>query len=130
MIHGPIAELGPQFAIPLELTGNVYLCVNPFFYNSLSMFAAAKDALYDQEHGGDPGVIYNMVTNKPVFFSLDYTNWRGVRSTRKVLPQQIAYMESEYHPGGPQLMLVALDIEKNSVRHFPLNAIHSWDVVF
>lgn len=56
---------------------------------------------------------------------IDYTNWRGERRERKVVPKYIAFGSSKHHPG-QQWLLVAEDIEKGERRTFAMDGIHSW----
>lgn len=54
---------------------------------------------------------------------LDYTNWRGVRSKRRVLPVGIMFGVTEWHPE-PQWLLVAFDYDKQAERSFSFYGIH------
>ena len=56
---------------------------------------------------------------------IDYTNWRGVRSLRRIVPMQIVYANDEWHPD-TQWILEAIDVEKGEMRFFALTSIHSW----
>lgn len=56
---------------------------------------------------------------------IDYTNHRGERSWRNVIPAHIECRESEWHPGR-QWLLVAFDVDKRAVREFALASIHKW----
>ena len=56
---------------------------------------------------------------------IDYTNWRGERRERKVVPKYIEFGSSKHHPG-QQWLLVAKDIEKGEDRTFAMDDIHSW----
>lgn len=56
---------------------------------------------------------------------IDYTNWRGERSVRKIIPEKMIFSSNEFHKD-PQWLLVALDIEKNAQRTFAMQDIHSW----
>lgn len=55
---------------------------------------------------------------------VDYTNWRGIRSTRKILPIRIFFGSNEFHTES-QWLLEALDIERQENRTFALKNIHS-----
>lgn len=48
---------------------------------------------------------------------IDYVNYRGERSLRRIRPLRVEVMSTEWHPG-EQLILVAIDLEKNAERHF------------
>lgn len=62
---------------------------------------------------------------------IDYTNYRGERAKRKVRPFNdgqagpFYFGSSQYHPD-KQWMMVAVDLEKDQVRHFAMKDIHSW----
>jgi hypothetical protein len=56
---------------------------------------------------------------------IDYTNWRGERRTRTVLPTHFWYGKTEYHPVEGQLM-TAVDLDSGEMRTFALSGIHSW----
>ena len=54
---------------------------------------------------------------------LDYTNWKGERRWRRVLPQSLWYGTTSYHPT-PQWFIRAVDLEKNAVRDFADKDLH------
>lgn len=56
---------------------------------------------------------------------IDYTNWRGERRTRPVLPLRLAFQSSHYHPH-TQWVLIALDLEDFKEKEFTLKDIHEW----
>ena len=59
--------------------------------------------------------------------AIDYTNHRGERRWRVILPHNIAYTESPWHKDdGSQWVLHATDVEKNETRDFPMKHIHRW----
>lgn len=57
---------------------------------------------------------------------IDYTNHRGVREPRKVLPISISFTKSQWHPGGPRWILTAYAMDRREQREFALSNIHSW----
>lgn len=57
---------------------------------------------------------------------IDYTNWRGERSQRKVVPTAIVWASNEWHKE-PQWLMVAYDVEKKATRQFAMNCIHSME---
>lgn len=57
---------------------------------------------------------------------IDYTNWRGERSTRRIRPLRIEFENSEWHPD-TQWVLYAVDVEKSAERAFAIRDIHSWE---
>lgn len=58
--------------------------------------------------------------------TIDYTNWRGERSERIIIPLEIVFESNQWHPE-PQWLLRAWDVEKKAERLFALQTIHSWD---
>ena len=56
---------------------------------------------------------------------IDYTNYRGERSSRRIRPIRIYFSSSEWHPG-PQWLLDAYDEERRAQRSFAMKDIHSW----
>lgn len=57
---------------------------------------------------------------------IDYTNWKGERSLRRIRPTCLAWsFGNDWHPD-PQFVLVALDLDKNQERTFAMSGIHSW----
>lgn len=68
--------------------------------------------------------------DEPGEVRIDYTNWRGVRRIRRVVPVKFEFGSNEWHPE-PQWLMEArdLDIEEegvNSLRTFALKGIHQW----
>lgn len=59
---------------------------------------------------------------------IDYTNWKGERSTRTVVPDVIYWGSNEWHKE-PQWLLTAFDVEKQAKRNFAMKDIHSWTPV-
>ena len=57
---------------------------------------------------------------------IDYTNWKGARRPRKIIPMGIRFTHNEYHPE-EQWLLEAMDLEDNyAVKTFSLKDVHSW----
>lgn len=56
---------------------------------------------------------------------IDYTNWRGERRERVVMPISFAWTHTEHHPV-PQWLLLATDVERGERRMFAMSNIHSW----
>lgn len=54
-----------------------------------------------------------------------YTNWRGEKAWRTILPENIYFGSTEYHPE-EQWLLKAFDVEKNAYRDFAVKDIASW----
>lgn len=59
---------------------------------------------------------------------LDYTNHRGIRSTREVIPLDIYFGSNEWHPE-PQWLLKAFDAQENGLRDFAMAGIHGFNSV-
>jgi predicted DNA-binding transcriptional regulator YafY len=57
---------------------------------------------------------------------IDYTNWKGERAKRIVLPLSIFWGASQWHPK-PQWLMYAFDYGRDDVRHFALSSIHNWE---
>ena len=62
--------------------------------------------------------------------AIDYTNYRGERSVRVVIPVEGGnrFGSTEFHPE-PQWLLEAHDVEKNALRTFAMRDIHSFTPV-
>jgi predicted DNA-binding transcriptional regulator YafY len=56
---------------------------------------------------------------------IDYTNWKGERRNRRIRPNGITFMATEYHPIA-QWLIMAEDIDTRQHRMFALNDVHSW----
>ncbi len=56
---------------------------------------------------------------------IDYTNWRGERSKRRIVPMSVEWANNEWHPE-TQWLLEAIDVDKRESRSFALANIHSW----
>jgi predicted DNA-binding transcriptional regulator YafY len=56
---------------------------------------------------------------------IDYTNHRGERRKRVVVPSFVAFEFNEWHPQA-QWLLHAWDVEKAAMRTFAMAGIHEW----
>jgi hypothetical protein len=56
---------------------------------------------------------------------IDYTNWRGERSIRRIVPIHMFWGSNEWHPE-PQWLLDADDGDKGEPRIVAMKDIHSW----
>lgn len=58
---------------------------------------------------------------------IDYTNWKGERKKRTILPRPggVVFEGNKFHPK-PQWILYAMDVEKKEERGFAMENIHSW----
>ena len=60
---------------------------------------------------------------------IDYTNWRGERRERLIIPTGFAHFGSnEWHPD-TQWMLEAVDVDDMKTKDFAMKDIHSWSPV-
>lgn len=56
-----------------------------------------------------------------------YTNWKGKTSLRQIIPVEVKWESSEWHPE-LQWILSAWDVEKGDYRSFAMKDIRSWYV--
>lgn len=63
--------------------------------------------------------------NAAAIVVIDYTNWRGERSTRRIVPIGLDFDCNEWHPAR-QWLLHAFDMEKEDYRFFAMTGVHSW----
>lgn len=63
----------------------------------------------------------------PLVVAIDYTNWRGERSIRRIIPGRTWLGTTEHHPD-QQWLLDAIDVDKGGVRTFAMRDIHEFDV--
>lgn len=66
--------------------------------------------------------------NEKEIVLIDYTNWRGERRWRRIVPQSVQFENSEWHPE-TQWILHAVDIEEGAAREFAMKDIHAWKAV-
>lgn len=60
---------------------------------------------------------------------IDYTNYRGERAVRRIIPVEMTFSASLPWHSEVQWTLLALDVEKREHRSFAMKDIHSWKVV-
>jgi hypothetical protein len=72
----------------------------------------------------DPNPAIDASEGCPV--TVDYINYRGERSTRRILPNRIVYGATEYHPRH-QWLLEAMDLDKSAMRIFALEDMRFLD---
>lgn len=79
-----------------------------------------------------------MIPSKEKVVLIDYTNWRGVRRVRRVMPVSIRFGATDWHPT-EQWLMTAYDATEGAVRdevfkrtpelrEFAMKDIHSWKV--
>lgn len=56
---------------------------------------------------------------------IDYTNWKNMRSRRRIVPLQIIFTSNAWHPN-TQWLLEATDLVTGEHRAFAMSDIHSW----
>jgi len=56
---------------------------------------------------------------------IDYTNWRGERRIREILPLRLWFGATEWHPT-PTYLLKAIDCEDGKTKDFTMGTIHQW----
>jgi len=56
--------------------------------------------------------------------TIDYTNWKGERRERTIIPINMYFGETKFHPGF-QWLLDAYDLESRR-KCFAMKDIHSW----
>ena len=65
-----------------------------------------------------------------VTVTIDYTNWRGERRKRQIVPLALDYNIRPPYYTTYQWLLTARDVEKNyALRTFAMRNIHSWEPV-
>ena len=63
--------------------------------------------------------------SKKTQLRIEYTNWRGEASVRTIVPLNIWFGSTEWHPV-EQWLMRAVDIEKDAERDFALTDIKKW----
>lgn len=56
---------------------------------------------------------------------IEYTNWKGKKSLRNILPKKIWFGKTEWHKE-EQWLLTAYDLDKKADRDFAMKDIHKW----
>lgn len=56
---------------------------------------------------------------------MDYTNWKGSRRERRIIPLDMFIGSSEFHPQ-EQWLMKAIDLEDNVVKSFAMSGLHGW----
>lgn len=59
--------------------------------------------------------------------SVEYTNWKGETGMRKIVPMEITWGATEWHPTEQWLMRV-WDLDRNDFRMYAMKDIKRWDV--
>lgn len=58
---------------------------------------------------------------------IDYTNWRGERASRWIVPLELTFGSNSYHER--QWLILAIDIQRLQFRTFAAAKVHSWRAV-
>lgn len=61
--------------------------------------------------------------------AIRYTNYRGETAVRRIIPMEICYKSTVWHPE-PQWVLEAFDIDKDAHRSFALKDVIEWGVAW
>jgi predicted DNA-binding transcriptional regulator YafY len=64
-----------------------------------------------------------MIDNREVW--IDYTNYKGERKWRHIIPRGIMFCTSDWHPD-LQWVIYATDLDKDQPREFALKDIRAW----
>jgi hypothetical protein len=70
-------------------------------------------------------------TREPLYMhgvDIDYTNYRGERAVRRIVPREMFFGSTDYH-AEPQWLLAAIDVSKKAERVFAMRDVHSWTPV-
>lgn len=101
-----------------------------------AIVARLREMLHNHEQRDIEDHTFELIT-----VELDYTNYRRERSVRRVIPMEVRFGSSEYHPY-QQWLMDAWDLSKKATRTFAMRDIHSirpagierrgpqWPVVF
>lgn len=57
---------------------------------------------------------------------IDYTNWRGERAKRHIMPIHMWFGHNRFHGDREQWFVEAVDLDKGETRVFAMEKIHSW----
>lgn len=79
----------------------------------------------DSANSGRPANAKMMPTESQVTMKIDYTNWRGQRAIREIIPIRIFHGMNHWHQDF-QWMIEAIDKETGLVRTFAMKNIHSY----
>jgi hypothetical protein len=58
---------------------------------------------------------------------IDYTNWRGVRTQRRIIPQTVRFGSNKWHKE-EQWLLQGVEALTGEQREYALKDIHEWQV--
>lgn len=59
--------------------------------------------------------------------TIRYTNYRGETGVRRIIPIEIRFVSTEWHPE-PQWVMEAYDVDKGAQRSFAIKDIIQWNV--
>lgn len=57
---------------------------------------------------------------------IDYTNYRGERRWRTIVPVSLQFRKSAWHGNRKQWYLVAIDVSRGVERDFAMQDVHAW----
>lgn len=75
--------------------------------------------------GGEYRDVKATVAEPHKVVEIDYTNWRGERGLRRIVPCRLIFENNEWHTE-TQWMIEAIDLDRCEPRVFALSNIHSW----
>lgn len=73
----------------------------------------------------DEAMINTIKETRSKLTSFNYTNWKGERADREIMPQEILFVSTDCHKE-PQWLLSAIDLQKNERRDFAIKDIATW----
>jgi hypothetical protein len=89
----------------------------------MSKFAAKAESHLLLEFSVPPELLGDQIEAVPV--SIDYTNWKGERRERHIMPLMVWFGLSKYHQGA-QWFMKALDLEDGQRKDFAMKDVHRW----
>ena len=105
----------------------VKLCACDEHLPNLEALIVAVRSTADRRDG--PGISAEMVAQfaaPPDVLHITYTNWKGERGRRSILPGRLLWGSNRWHPE-PQWLVEALDMDKCATRTFALRAMRVLD---
>jgi predicted DNA-binding transcriptional regulator YafY len=58
--------------------------------------------------------------------TIRYTNYRGETAIRRIIPREVRFISTEWHPE-PQWVLEAYDLDRKAERSFAIKDINDWN---
>ncbi|MDR3551363.1 MAG: hypothetical protein P4L31_08165 [Candidatus Babeliales bacterium] len=89
--------------------------------SGISVMIGQKMSITKKEVGSHPAIILDRAVK------VRYKNYRGEVAVRSIVPMELYWGETEYHPHD-QWLLKVYDIEKNTERIYAFKDIQEFDV--